>query len=486
MGNVSVPIDGNILHALRADKMWSLAKLAKEGRNIAKQQKEQSSLGPPTLCKAENDEHPRLSRDNLRYVVGALKPSRADLRRLLNGAQPPDALVRLCSDAPGQSPAVQDPAGLAATVAQLEALLAEVRALVRRPSLGAAATRKGDDVDRAEFLHDFLPKTLAATAIPWPAVERITDTRHTAVDNSLVTAYQDIADPLWQAYLSPRRERLLVVVGNQAAAVRDVLRQPMTGDQRRRLYEVSVGLHAEAGMLGLHLHELDIADGFFALARTAADDSRDDRLQAQALQVSTHMLSSLRYGGHGGDDDLALTRLEQAAAHAANADPHTRAETARRLAEQRALAGDDPGFHSALEQLHAEFARLDGSERGFSARSGAFLAPRWLHGTAGMGLMVLERNSEALRELRAAVRDPAMSPRGAVDMHADMGRVWVQLDEPEQACAELTAALKLAAATGRYPLGLQRIRGVRTGFPEPWAALDCVRELDQRLRPAAA
>ncbi|MGH8904882.1 MAG: hypothetical protein ACRDYA_25160 [Egibacteraceae bacterium] len=484
MGNVSIPIDGNVLHELRADKMWSLAKLAKEGRNIAKQMKEQSSLGPPTLCRAENDEHPRLSRDNLRYVVGALKPSRADLRRLLRGAQPPDALIRLCSDAPGQQPAAQDPTGLAATVAQLEALLDEMRALARRPSLGQAASRQADDVDRAEFLHDFLPGTVAAAAIPWAAVERITDTRHTAVDDSLVTAYETMAHPLWHAYASTsKRKRLLVVVGNQAAAVRDVLRGPMMGDQRRRLYEVAVGLHAEAGMVGLGLHELDIADGFFALARTAAEDARDDRLQAQALQVSTHMLSSLRYGGHGGNDELALTRAEQAAVHAADADPHTRAETFRRLAEQRALAKDDPGFRLALQQAYEEFARVDGSEHGFSARSGAFLSPRWLHASAGWGHMLAGRNSQALRELRAALRDPGMTSKGAADLHADMARVWVQLDEPEQACAELTAALELAAPID-HRIGMARIRGIRTGFPEPWAALDCVHQLDERLRAA--
>ncbi|MGH8885831.1 MAG: hypothetical protein ACRDYX_11785 [Egibacteraceae bacterium] len=50
--------------------------------------------------------------------------------------------------------------------------------------------------------------------------------------------------------------------------------------------------------------------------------------------------------------------------------------------------------------------------------------------------------------------------------------------------AELTAALKLAAPIGDR-IGLARIRGVRAGFPEPWDELDCVRELDQRLRPAA-
>lgn len=266
--------------------------------------------------------------------------------------------------------------------------------------------------------------------------------------------------------------------------MRDVLRGPMTDGQRRRLYEVSVGLHAKAGWLGLRLHELDVADGFFALARATAEDSRDDRLQVQALEVSTHILSSLHYGGQGGNDDLALTRLEQATVYAANADPYTRAETARRLAVQRALHRDDPGFRAALEQAHAEFARIDGSEHGFSARLG-LLSPRWLHATAGWGHMPAKRNSEALREFRAALRDPAMGSRGAVQMHTDMARVWVQLDEPEQACAELTAALKLIDAID-YPMGMQRIRGVRAGFPKPWTGLDCVRELDQRLRPVAA
>jgi hypothetical protein len=187
MGNVSVPIDGKVLRALRMDKMWSLARLAKEGRDFAKHINEPSSLAPPTLCRAENDEHPRLSRDNLRYVVGALRPSQADLRRLLDGTEPPDALIRLCSDAPGQSPTEteHDPATLAATVAQLNAALAEVRVLIRRPSLGAASGQ-GADVDRTKFLHEFLPGALGAAVIPWAAVERLSDTRHAGVDDTLV------------------------------------------------------------------------------------------------------------------------------------------------------------------------------------------------------------------------------------------------------------------------------------------------------------
>ncbi|MGH8897030.1 MAG: hypothetical protein ACRDZ4_08425 [Egibacteraceae bacterium] len=486
MANVGVVIDGAVLHALRKHRMWSMAKLAREARRFAKRVNENSALAPATVCRAENAEHPRLTEDNLRYLVGALEPSQAELRRLLRDAELPEALLRLCSDAPGRQPAEQDPATLAATVAQLNAAVAEMRALIHPPSLGAATARQADDVDRFKFLHEFLPGVLGAAVVPWAAVERLSDTRHTGVDDTLVAASEDMADVLWRACSSAsteRHQRLLVAVGREAGAVREILRRPMTDDQRRRLYEVSVGLHAEAGWLGLRLHELDVADGFFALARAAAHDSADDRLQAQALQISTHPLSSLQHGGHGGDDDLALTRVKQAAVHAANADAHTRAETARRLAEQSALDRDDPGFRAALEQAYEEFARIDGSETGFTVRLG-LLSPRWLHASAGWGHMLAKRNSEALREFRAAVRDPAMAPGGAVQLHADMARVWVQLDEPEQACAELTAALKLATAIG-YPMGMQRIRGVRAGFPTPWAELDCVRQLDERLRTAA-
>jgi hypothetical protein len=189
----------------------------------------------------------------------------------------------------------------------------------------------------------------------------------------------------------------------------------------------------------------------------------------------------LRYGGRGGNDALALTLVEQAAACAANADPHTRGETLRRLAEQRALDGDEPGFRAALEGAYHQFARVDGSKTGFIAQ--AFMDPWLLHATAGMGLMALNRGGKALRELRATVRDPATLPRVAADMHADMARVWVQLEEPEQACAELTIALTGAIPVG-HRMGLARIRGVRASFRPEWSNLDCVREFDEQFHLA--
>ncbi|MGH8934024.1 MAG: hypothetical protein ACRDZO_26155, partial [Egibacteraceae bacterium] len=472
MSNVGIVIDGAVLRALRDDKMLTMAQLALRAREFAKRLGERTSLDKATLSRAESGKSLTLSRDSLRFLVGALEPSQDELRLLLCGAKPPRVLVELCRDAPGRKAAQPGPAAVAATLAKLDGAIARLEAMAGDPDSLAPASGKEDDTQRSTFVRKVVPAALAAGLVPLAAVERLADLGRPRVEESLVAAFEDVAGALWQAHISvvSGQGELLSVVGPQAAAVRRVLRRPMTGAQRGRLFEVSVGLHTEAGLLALDLHDLEAADELFSLARAAAADSGLDRLQAQALQFSTHMLTSLRFGGRGGDDPLALARLEEAAVHAVHADAHTRAETFMRLAEQRALNGDEPGSQRALEQAHEQFARIDGSETGFSARSGAFLVPRWLRATGGRGHMLAGRNDEALADLEVALRDPTTGPRGAMQLHADLSRVWVQLGEPERACAELAAALDIAVPID-YRIGLARIHGARALFLPQWAPL---------------
>ncbi|MGH8907665.1 MAG: peptide deformylase [Egibacteraceae bacterium] len=103
MANNGVEIDGEALRALRSDRMWSLQRLARQGRDFAASIGENTGLVGPTLCRAERGKHDP-SRDTLRYVVGALRPTLAQLHALLKGAEPPKALVELCSDAPLAAP----------------------------------------------------------------------------------------------------------------------------------------------------------------------------------------------------------------------------------------------------------------------------------------------------------------------------------------------------------------------------------------------
>ncbi|MGH8906987.1 MAG: hypothetical protein ACRD0K_10825 [Egibacteraceae bacterium] len=65
MANNGVEIDGEMLRTLRSDRMWSLQRLARQGRDFAASIGENTGLVGPTLCRAEHGEH-NPSRDTLR------------------------------------------------------------------------------------------------------------------------------------------------------------------------------------------------------------------------------------------------------------------------------------------------------------------------------------------------------------------------------------------------------------------------------------
>ncbi|MGH8906986.1 MAG: hypothetical protein ACRD0K_10820 [Egibacteraceae bacterium] len=323
-----------------------------------------------------------------------------------------------------------------------------------------------------------LEKLLGA-ALPAQALGRLADDRH-PVDGGLVALYESTADAAFRAFADPtvHRDGLLAVVAHQAAAARAALRGPMTPDLRARLYAVAVGLHTEGGMLAFYQRELGVADELFTLARGLAADSGDDALQAQALWAAAITFNSTQFGGQRRDlDALARIRAENAAVHAVNADPHTRGEVLRVLSTARARARDGHGFQVALEGARVAAERVDGSEAGFLALSG-HLRPALLHASAGWGHLLAQRTDEARGEFRTVLAHPGCHE--CPQMRADMARTWALDGQPEPACADLAGALDSATAPSDR-MGVQRIRGVRGGFPPEWSLLACVRDLDERL-----
>jgi hypothetical protein len=64
-----------------------------------------------------------------------------------------------------------------------------------------------------------------------------------------------------------------------------------------------------------------------------------------------------------------------------------------------------------------------------------------------------------------------------------IARARILQDEPEEAATTLIDALDDSLNAG-YRMGVQGIRGVRTGIPGHCANLPTVRELDERLQTA--
>jgi hypothetical protein len=70
--------------------------------------------------------------------------------------------------------------------------------------------------------------------------------------------------------------------------------------------------------------------------------------------------------------------------------------------------------------------------------------------------------------------------RRRIAIYGHLALAHVKNRQPEAACATLAQSIHLALSED-YAMGLTRARGVRAGFDQTWATLDCVRDLDKQL-----
>ncbi|MGH8904918.1 MAG: hypothetical protein ACRDYA_25345, partial [Egibacteraceae bacterium] len=326
-----------------------------------------------------------------------------------------------------------------------------------------------------------LTKTgLAAAFAPLAeAIERITATAanpDARVDARLVADHEDLADTLAALYRTKCADALVDQATLHADTLDRLLDRPMADSDRRRLETVAVAQCAQAGILAWVLTDYPTARRYFALARSLAHDSGNPTLRAQALAIASTLHSPIPSSGRRGDSDRAVRLLRRAVHHDGTHDwMHSW------LAHELAFAHDERGFFQeveAAERLSGRSGHTDG--RGFFARFNAAV-PQMASANIGVGLVLLGRAGEGIDLVRPALALPW--PRLQVGMLGHTATARVLQDEPEQTCADLHRALDLSADAG-YPLGVERVLGVRDRFPDPWADLPCVRNLDERLHRA--
>ncbi len=335
-----------------------------------------------------------------------------------------------------------------------------------------------DEADRRTAGKVMVLGGIAAALVPLDAFERIREAAAHPVDSKLIAAHEDLADTLASLHWTTRHDVLAGQVAHHADILTDLLDRPIVGTNRQRLEAVTAGSCAQAGMLAWHLSDRAAQRRYFALARTVADDSGDDRLRAQALTAARIQHSPIEPGGPAGSDGRAVKLMRHAVHHAQRADLTTRAFAQHWLGLELAARGDERGFLEACEAAAhlAEHAQPDGS--GFFARS-QVLTPSRMSWTTGTGFVRAGRAGEALEALRIALGSSGQF--STVIARAETAAAWVLKAEPEPACQELTQALDLTLDAG-YAKGFERILGVRGRFPDLWAKLPYVRELDDRLR----
>ncbi|MGH8902732.1 MAG: hypothetical protein ACRDYA_13910 [Egibacteraceae bacterium] len=343
----------------------------------------------------------------------------------------------------------------------------------------------GVGTDRRHVTKGAAAAGVVSALAPLEALERIAVQDGYPVDAGLVAAHEKFEDALARLHWSTRPDELVGEVAKQADALLGLLDRPMAEADRRRLEVVTVGSCAHAGMLAFDMGDRRVARGCFALARSVAEDSGDDVLRAQALGVGAILLSPMPGGGRGGDPRRQVTKLSEAVRYARGADANTRASLQRWLAAGLAGKRDESGFRRAVEAADrvADQAGTRGST-GFLARH--FAINRGGQAQAkglGEGLLLLGQPGPAVEAYAQALVGPRQGAWRVVVL-VDTAAARVLQGEPEAACAGLLEALDLAERFG-HGMGVRRVVGVRDGFRPEWAGLDCVRELDDRLRPAS-
>ncbi|MGH8901104.1 MAG: hypothetical protein ACRDYA_05335 [Egibacteraceae bacterium] len=348
-----------------------------------------------------------------------------------------------------------------------------------------ALEENGGDTNRGQVLR-VMGGALAGAAFAslgdlGEAVERIA--AGGSVDDRLVRSHERVAAWLASEYLTAGPGELLPVVGAEADRVLEALREPMSEARRARLDTVAVGVHAQAGLLAFWADQWGTGYRYLATGLDVAARSGSPTLHAQALSAFATLYSPIPRGGIGGDYDETVALLDQAADLAAGhasglmlADVYTLRAAEHAHADKAELSKVD------LEVAEQGLRLPVGPEQGFFSAAGLY-ADKQVHleqvwSLASMAAGQLDDAEAALsRVLRTAARVGRQ-----VMVLAGLAAVRIRAGEPEGACAALTEALDLAVAHG-YTMLVQRIRGVRTRFPEPWAGLPCVVALDQRLRP---
>jgi len=290
----------------------------------------------------------------------------------------------------------------------------------------------------------------------------------------------DIATGIAAAYLkAPDTDAVRAAKAQVYTLVDRFKHAAMSGATRTRLTAVASDAACVAGSGYLNAGHLDEADRWFEDALDLARQAGDRRLEALALASCAWVPL------HKPDPDraAALAALEAAAGFQRFLRPAARAWVFASLSEQHAVLGDDQVSGRFLEHALAAAAliRYEGPGWGLWSVQGALDGWEGVRAQVFTGIrsLGLGRPAEALELFEGALEGTTQPVRRS-SLHEHLMQACVGLEDPDRACASAHTALDEAE---EYGLGLwpEKIRKVRATFPEPWAKLRPVIELDERL-----
>lgn len=435
-----ITIDGSVLQKLREDRLWSQSDLAARTCAFALAEGDrQCGVRRETISKLERGSRTPSPR-TLRYLVGALRPTMAELHLLLVG-EPPKALADLVAD-----------------------------------------RGKEESVKRRELLTSGLA---AATSPPLHALERIAHAlgKPTRVDDRLLDVLEQYTSRIGEARNGLPPSAVIQPAATHLRTLERLHGNSMTEAHRRRLHVIASDAAVLVGWLHWLMDRHPNARDAMTLAHRLAREANDEIVQARVLGVTSWISSTIPSNGQRGDTAKALALAEHAAVLGRNASEADRSWLAERLAAEHAVVGDADACWQAMAVARRllKDGAIEPSDGGFFA---AFLArrdSRHIDGVVGLCRLLLDQPHEAEAMFTRLLDEVDPSDlRYLAVLLSDLAAAYTLQDEPERACTAAIEAVSIAELGG-LPLNIERVRGVRAAMPAAWAGLAAVRDLDERL-----
>ncbi|MGH3922841.1 MAG: helix-turn-helix domain-containing protein [Pseudonocardiaceae bacterium] len=279
-----------------------------------------------------------------------------------------------------------------------------------------------------------------------------------------------------------------VLIGPVASHLEDATRLlalSMRPEQRQRLQAGIAEIALLVGNLASNAHRPAQASAYGQLAEDHAREAGDYALLATVLSFQSFLRSATPSGRRSPSPE-AVRLLEQADALARTYAPAmVQTEIAARLAEERACAREAKANEEEFERAQQTLELAEREALPVSCSTVAYHAlflDEGLDGFRGICDILLDRPERAADALTSALAHVSWPRRQAIIL-TDLGAALKGQGEYPEASARLIEA-HTVCVDHEYPMGLQRIYGVREQFPKLSAGLACVQELDERLRRA--
>jgi hypothetical protein len=296
-------------------------------------------------------------------------------------------------------------------------------------------------------------------------------------DTQMTDEMEKIAHQYMEQWATSPPHDLLLIVDEYIKGIRLALGNSNSTIISTRLQAMTAELLVYAALLCWYMQRRPAAEEYLRRAEIMVRDAGPRTLRAISLVITSDFHSQVQLGG--GSGSMASRALLQAAEEVIGTAPSpARSWVLMRRAEEEAAIGRSTETHHYLDAADASLASAELSQTGMLAHWNQSIHTGF-RGNCERLLCNFSDSAQILSHL--LIDQPTPVPSNQASIQADLGSVYAQKGEVDQACHLLGQSLSIAIREG-FEERVKRIRGIRSLHLGKYQHDPAVQHLDLQLQ----